>query len=117
PAPVKPAPTQRPRPVRSPAPAPAPVAVPAPALVRASAPPRPAPPAQELSVVRLEGGVAVSLRGAGGTHRVGRIPPGTYEVYARFDNDYIKTTTLHAQPGQEHLIKCSKLLQSCEVKR
>jgi len=110
--------------VEAPAPeAPAPVA-PVPVAPAPSAPvpvapePKPEPAVSNLGTVTIEGGVDVQLRGAAGQFSGGRIPAGTYEVWADFGSGMQKAYDgpLTVPKGGAVTVKCSSLRQNCKPK-
>ena len=90
--------------VRPPAPVVEPIEVPA--------------PVNNLGTVNIEGGVDVQLRGAAGQFSGGRIPSGTYEVWADFGAGMQKAYEgpLTVPNGGAVTVKCSSLRQNCKPK-
>ena len=79
-------------------------------------PPKPEAPAAT-ATVRVQGGVTVELRSAGGVERPGKVPPGSYAVYATFSGG----TPVHAgdivvQAGQEVTLRCVEEFGQCGIR-
>ena len=124
PAPLAPRPEPPPEPAAAPvaapvAPPPAPVDPAPPILAVPRAVPAPPPPkgasspaASPVTALR-PADVPVELRGPGGAHAPGPIPPGTYEIWADFGEGPVLAGTATAAPGETAQLRCSRVKRTC----
>ena len=105
-----------PEPVHVPEPEPNPVVVPEPAP-EPDPEPDPSGPAAGLAEVTVTGdAVRVYLRSGGVDHPPGAIAPGTYEVYAFFQEmEPTRVGQISLVEGQQHHIRCSSALRRCSM--
>ncbi|MCB9671536.1 MAG: serine/threonine protein kinase [Alphaproteobacteria bacterium] len=113
PAPTTPRPT---RPVQ-PRPTPAPVVTaPAPQPTVPKPAPPPEPEAPRTRFVNANGSVRVVLRGPGGDHLPGDVPPGEYTVIAFFGDSPTNAGKVVVAAGKTVNVDCKAMLRLCNIR-
>lgn len=75
----------------------------------------PEPEQRKTTFTNGRAAVRVILRGASGDHPPGELPPGTYTIYAFFDDTPTQAGTVTVPEGGEVVVACNPMLRLCET--